>query len=58
MTPTQLHELAAAVASLNPKPHEKCAAVERMISDGRAEWVTPHEWRLTAQGLEWLGRIR
>ena len=57
MTPAQLHELAAAVASLNPKPHEKRAAVERMITDGRAEWVGPGDWRLTATGLEWLGKL-
>lgn len=57
MTESTLHEIAAAAASLNPKPYEKIAAVDRLVADGRAEYVSAFEFRLTQKGLEWLGRI-
>ena len=57
MTESQIHEVAACAANLKPKPYERSRAVDRLVADGRAEWVDAFTWRLTEKGLQWLGRI-
>jgi hypothetical protein len=53
-----VHEVAMAAVVLKMRPHDKRAAVDRMVADGRAKFVNKHEWELTEAGLGWIGRMR